>query len=478
MIINKRLYSVVDTFELIDENQAGFCSGLSVIDNLFVLQSMVQKYIGKPRGRFYVLYVDFHKAFDSIDHEVLFKVLSKRGIGGKVLRILRSMYSNLKACLRVGNKITEAFTCNIVTRQGDITSPIIFNLFIQNLSTFLSENYPGVFISNVISPIQCILYADNIAHCADTVRNLQIQINKLSEFCNEFKLSINMSKTEVIVFRNGGPLRTNEKWYFNGNLIKITNMYKYMGLLFTPKLAWTSAKYKLVAQARKAIYSIKSYQHAFGFFPCNEYFKIFDAVIVPILTFGAEIWGTEYTSIIENLHFKYCREFLGVNQSTNSSVVLAECGRLPLCVFYKLKVIKYWIKLLHMVNTRYPKQCYLMLKGYDEIGRTNWVMKVRELLQSYGFGVVWLSQELGDHELFCKIFKQRISDCSLQFMQESINSSSRCDLYKNIHSLLDPERYLFVDMSPHLRRYVARFRCWSHKLNIALGRHINVFGAD
>ena len=59
-------------------------------------------------------------------------------------------------------------------------------------------------------------------------------------------------------------------------------------------------------------------------------------------------------------------------------------------------------------------------------------------------------------------------------MQESINSSSRCDLYKNIHSLLDPERYLFVDMSPHLRRYVARFRCSSHKLNIELGRHINV----
>ena len=99
-----------------------------------------------------------------------------------------------------------------------------------------------------------------------------------------------------------------------------------------------------------------------------------------------------------------------------------------------------------MANTRYPKQCYLMLKGYDEIGRTNWVSKVRELLQSYGFGDVWLSEELGDHESICKIFKQRISDCSLQFMQESINSSSRYDLYKNIHSLLDPERYLFVDI--------------------------------
>ena len=52
VIVNKRLYLVAYTFELVDENQAGFCCDYSVIDNLFVLQSMVKKYICEPRGRF------------------------------------------------------------------------------------------------------------------------------------------------------------------------------------------------------------------------------------------------------------------------------------------------------------------------------------------------------------------------------------------------------------------------------------------
>ena len=69
-------------------------------------------------------------------------------------------------------------------------------------------------------------------------------------------MSINESKTEIIVFRNGGPLRSYEKWFYNGNKVNVTSMYKYMGILFTPKLSWTKAKIKLAAQAKKSIYAI------------------------------------------------------------------------------------------------------------------------------------------------------------------------------------------------------------------------------
>ena len=61
----------------------------------------------------------------------------------------------------------------------------------------------------------------------------------------------------------------------NGKLVKTTNIYRYMGLLFTHKPSRSATNYKMVAQTRKAIYSSKFYQHAFGFFPLNEYFKIF-----------------------------------------------------------------------------------------------------------------------------------------------------------------------------------------------------------
>jgi len=66
-------------------------------------------------------------------------------------------------------------------------------------------------------------------------------------------MEINLSKIEVIVFRNSGPLRAYESWYFCGVRLNITPVYKYMGLLFTPQLPWNLAHDKLASQAKTAI---------------------------------------------------------------------------------------------------------------------------------------------------------------------------------------------------------------------------------
>jgi hypothetical protein len=68
----------------ITEGQAGF----STVDNVFTLQAMIQKYISRRGGRFYCVYIDFKKAFDKIRHDVLFKSLKQKGIGGKLYRFL------------------------------------------------------------------------------------------------------------------------------------------------------------------------------------------------------------------------------------------------------------------------------------------------------------------------------------------------------------------------------------------------------
>jgi hypothetical protein len=70
----------------------------------------------------------------------------------------------------------------------------------------------------------------SVANCTDTAIELQSQSNSISEFCNNTGMGINENKTEFIVFRNGGPLRSYEKWLYNGSSVNVTSMYKYMGL--------------------------------------------------------------------------------------------------------------------------------------------------------------------------------------------------------------------------------------------------------
>ena len=287
-------------------------------------------------------------------------------------------------------------------------------------------------------------------------------------------MEINLKKTEIIVFRNGGPLRHYEHWSYNGFNINVTSMYKYMGLLFTPKLSWTAAKTKLASQARKSIYALKNYQKSFGYFLYTDTFKLFDSMVTPILSFGSEIWGYEYSNVIEQVQTQFCREYLGLGSSTNNCMVLGESGRHPMYTVYFVKCIKYWIKLLTMPENRYPKQCYRMLKSLDDIGKITWATRVKDLLNRYGFGYAWIAQDVGDENRFITQFKLRLTDCSTQEWQNQIQNSSRCDLYKNIKSLLDPEKYLSIDIPFHLRKAYSRFRCSSHKLHIETGRHLGV----
>ena len=80
---------------MIPESEAGFRSGYSTIDHIFSLQSIIKNYLSKGRGRFYVLFIDFTKAFDCIPRNKLWQVLKNKAIKGKMLNILKSMYKNV-----------------------------------------------------------------------------------------------------------------------------------------------------------------------------------------------------------------------------------------------------------------------------------------------------------------------------------------------------------------------------------------------
>ena len=302
-IVFDKITRWVEEFNILDESQNGFRRERAPVDNMFILQAMAQKYISKPGGRFYVLYVDFEKAFDSIPHYKLFSCLHNVGFKGKLYKVLVSMYSNMSSRIRIdNNKLTKALTCNVGSKQGDVTSTIIFNLYINELSRLLRErNHRGIFITDEIPDILCVLFADDVANCSDTVIELQRQLNSIYDFCLEYGMKVNERKTEIIVFRNGGPLRANEHWLLNGNAVNVTSVYKYMGIVFTPKLSWTKAKEKLALQAQKSINAFKSFRIMFGRFPAQEYFRIFDSMLKPILVYGSEIWGTEYSETIERV---------------------------------------------------------------------------------------------------------------------------------------------------------------------------------
>ena len=87
-------------------------------------------------------------------------------------------------------------------------------------------------------------------------------------------------------------------------------------------------------------------------------------------------FGFQLSEKIEKIQTKFCKYYTGLKQNTNDSSVLGECGRFPLAIFNMTHVVKYWIKLTQMSNSRYPRQCYLMLKSLTDNGKVTWTTHV------------------------------------------------------------------------------------------------------
>ena len=82
------------------------------------------------------------------------------------------------------------------------------------------------------------MYADDTALIADTSAELHRKLKALESFCQKWGMEVNLAKTKVIVFRNGGKLSSKEKFLYNGKTIDIVTHYKYLDIVFNSRLKW------------------------------------------------------------------------------------------------------------------------------------------------------------------------------------------------------------------------------------------------
>ena len=323
------------------------------------------------------------------------------------------------------------------------------------------------------------MYADDIVQCGDTVGQLRSHIRVLEQYCSSWGMKVNLKKTKIMVFRRGGPLKNNEQWFFDKTKIDVVSEYKYLGLVFSTTLSWSRAQLTLAIQAQKALLKLHRLDKMCDGLPPQLQFELFDRTISPILCYGSEIWGFNYSDIIETVHTKFCKRVLGVNKFTSNAAVLGDCGRYSLSVTYYKRCIKYWLKIIQTPDGRYIKECYRVLKELDDFGRKTWATNVRTLLYRYGFGHVWFAQGVGQNDLFIQKFVQRIKDCYIQDWHSEITNSDKLNTYRIIKNLeFGMELYLKELKHKKFRAVVAQLRCSSHKLAIETGRHEGVPRVD
>ncbi len=332
-ILNKRLTEWTDSNDVLSDAQAGFRKTYSTTDHIFTLYACIEKYMLR-NGKFYVAYVDFSKAFDTVQHPILWNILLRAGVKGRMIRILKSMYSTIKACVRCGSSCTEYFDCLQGLKQGCLLSPTLFSLFINELAhDMTSSGRHGVQFSPNDIEIFIMLFADDIILMSATIAGLQNQLNVLHDCTQRLHLNVNLSKTKVMIFRKGGHLSVKEQWVFGNQRLEVVNSYKYLGFIFSTKLSFDVATNgEHLTRARRGTFEIIKTLRKLGCSSPSLFFKLFDAQIVPSLLYGSELWGIKARESIEKVHIQACKLFLNVPPHTPNDMVYGELGRFPLYI--------------------------------------------------------------------------------------------------------------------------------------------------
>ena len=160
------------------------------------------------------------------------------------MKVIFNMYQETKTCIKLNNKLSNSFNCNIGVRQGDNLSPLLFALFINDFETYLSDKYNGLnSLNNLFADVTLndefetflklyiLLYADDTIVMAENPKDLQDALNAVSSYCELWKLKINVNKTKIIRFAKRKSSNPNYQYDFrlNGEEVELVNDYVYLG---------------------------------------------------------------------------------------------------------------------------------------------------------------------------------------------------------------------------------------------------------
>ena len=151
-------------------------------------------------------------------------------------------------------------------------------------------------------------------------------------------LHVNLDKTNIVIFRNGGYIAKKEVWYFDGQSISVVNSYKYLGLFLTTRMTFSNAVDEIANEARKGFADISRMLWRLGDFSATIFQKIFDAQMKPMLLYGSEIWGAEGVHVSgEGLYF--CSEKSFKCSSKNTTTYCTGRQSVLLCTFFPIRLV-------------------------------------------------------------------------------------------------------------------------------------------
>lgn len=452
-VLANRIQLWCDEEDVLVDEQYGFRKKRGCRDAIFVLSSTINMNLRLPGRKVFVIFADLCKAFDTVSHEKLWVKLSNIGISRKIINILSGLYADANFFFMSNGEKSPKVKITKGVLQGDALSPLLFSLYINDLSKYLKEEgLTGVSITGR-RDVLAIKYADDTALLASTRGQAQKTLDALKRYCDSNELIINVNKTKIMVFRKGGRLSKAIKFFLQGQAIEIVNEFNYLGVILSTSGLFRAAANNAIRKANLAIANVRRMLANSKLHTWEARMAVFKSIAEATLLYGAEIWAPWHLKELEKVPSNFVKSTFGLLPSTPHYIIRKETGMNPIAPAALRRILKWWENILEQPENSLVQCCLRRLIDLDKSGgmstELNWVSKVKSIVKPS-------IQKLGldEHQMRSenlKILAEQVEeDYKDQYRLDDarrIVDSSYCPLYQYIMESETRENYLNL----HLR---------------------------
>ena len=287
----KRLITFFEKNKVFYSGQFGFLANHSTVHASLLITNKIQRAIEK---RMYScgIFLDFSKAFDTVDHKILLRKLEHYGIRGLAKAWFCSYLSNRSQFVLLGNATSDEKLVTHGVPQGSVLGPLLFLIYVNGFSRSSDSLDFHLFADN-----------SNLFFAHKSLQFLELHLNeqlcKVGHWLRVNKLSLNADKSNVVVFHPQKKVCYSINLLINDNIIRHENSIKYLGIIIDSNLNGKEHVRELCKKLSRGIGILSKLRH---FVSKHILIQIYYSLIYPYLSYGVIIWGNTYWSNIKPLY--------------------------------------------------------------------------------------------------------------------------------------------------------------------------------
>lgn len=372
----------------ISEEQSGFRSGRSCVDNIFCLKQLAEKTIARSR-ELHLIFIDLKKAYDTVPVNQLWKAIENATIPTEYQNALKKLYNDTKSQIKIGGELSDEFPVNKGLRQGCCISPTLFKIYIDKALSEWRRKCSQMGVKMEDGTIYSLLFADDQVILAEDEEDVSYMFRKLVEEYEKWGLEINLQKTEYMVIGAQGHDLHTEK-----GVIKNTNHYKYLGVTLT-----SDGRDELDVQnkIRRGKTIIKQLHPILwnDTISKNTKKRIFNSFVESTTTYGSEVWTLNKSlkdkiAATEMMYWRRCCKVTLMDRIRNDDIRERMNIDKPLTTIIEEKQLTWYGHMRRMNENRMPKKVWEWTPTQRRKRgrpRRHWNMEVLEAAEKRGLNI-------------------------------------------------------------------------------------------